>query len=53
MNNKPRPNSENDSQAEIDQTVELLESFNDPHAHCALDEDQQSCLLYTSDAADE
>ena len=50
MNNQPRPNSENESQAEIDRTVELLESFNDPHAHCALDEDQQSLLEVASAA---
>ena len=50
MNNQPRPNSENESQAEIDRTVELLESFNDPRAHCALDEDQQSLLEVASAA---
>ena len=50
MNNKPRPNSENDSQAEIDQTVELLKSLDAPQIHLALDADEQTIVEVASAA---
>jgi|GEM_PF-2744658 len=44
MNNQPRPNSDQESQEQIDQTVELLESLNHLERQQSLDAEQQSIV---------
>ena len=44
MNNQPRPNSDQESQEQIDRTVELLESLNHPSRQQSLDAEQQSIV---------
>ena len=44
MNNQHRPNPEQDSQQQVDQTIELLESANHPERQQSLDAEQQAIV---------